>query len=213
MDLSSHRADLEARGLDRADLDPDPLVQFERWFDEVAVVGVHQPEAMVVATADRAGRPSARHVLLKGVDTGFVFFTSYESQKGSELDANPNGAICFPWNDVSRQVRVVGPVERVGAAASDEYFATRPRGSQLGAWASHQSAVIADRSVIEERLAAAEARFDGREVERPPYWGGYRVVPVEIEFWQGRPSRLHDRFRYVRDPGDPSGWHVERLSP
>ncbi len=168
---------------------------------------------MIVASVDDTGQPSSRHVLLRGVDHGFVFFTNYESQKGVELTAHPQAAICFPWNVIARQVRVAGTVEKVSALESDAYFATRPRGSQIGAWASRQSEVIADRSVLEGWYAEVEARFAGIDVTRPPHWGGFRVLPLEFEFWQGRESRLHDRFRYRRDKGAPSGWRFERLSP
>lgn len=205
------REKFQAIGLDRAALDPDPFVQFRRWFDEAVAAGIHEPDAFVVATADENGRPSARHVLLKGLDSGFVFFTNYTSRKADELEANPFAAICFPWNILSRQVRVNGTVERVSEAESDEYFSTRARESQLGAWASHQSAVLDDRAQLEERYREADARFVGTEVERPPHWGGYRIVPDEIEFWQGRPNRLHDRFRYRRSAD--GGWLIERLSP
>lgn len=166
-----------------------------------------------MSSVGSASQPSSRHVLLRGVDHGFVFFTNYESQKGVELTATPRAAICFPWNVLARQVRVVGRVEKVSDAESDAYFATRPRGSQIGAWASHQSEVIADRSVLDGWYAEVESRFEGVEVTRPPHWGGFRVLPEELEFWQGRPSRLHDRFRYRRDATHPTGWCVERLSP
>lgn len=207
------RADLQDRGLRRSDLVDDPFEQFTQWFDLAVEAGLHEPEAMIVSTVGEDGMPSSRHVLLKGVDDGFVFFTNYTSHKGRDLEARPVAAICFPWNLLSRQVRVEGTVERVSAAESDEYFATRPRDSQTGAWASQQSEVIEDRSVLETRWAEATARFDGAIVPRPPHWGGYRVRPLRIEFWQGRPSRLHDRFRYTRDASIDGGWRLERLSP
>lgn len=210
-DLAAIRERLQSQGLDTNDLDPDPIAQFRLWFDEAVVAGIHEPDAIVVATADDRGRPSARNVLLKGVDTGFVFYTNYLSRKGDELEANPYAAICFPWDILSRQIRLNGPVERVSDAESDEYFSSRPRASQIGAWASHQSSTLRDRAELEERYRAAEIRFEGSEVQRPPHWGGYRLVPDEIEFWQGRPSRLHDRFRY-RKSAD-AGWVIDRLSP
>jgi pyridoxamine 5'-phosphate oxidase len=209
--LDAFRVGLQARGLRRADLRDDPFAQFAAWFDVAVEANVHEPEAMVVSSVGIGGQPSSRHVLLKGVDHGFAFFTNYTSQKGRELTDHPQAAVCFPWNILARQVRVAGPVERVSAQESDEYFASRPRGSQIGAWASHQSEVIDDRSVLEDRWAAADARFEGIDVPRPPHWGGFRVLPREFEFWQGRPSRLHDRFRYTAD--GTGGWAIDRLSP
>ncbi|NCY16867.1 MAG: pyridoxamine 5'-phosphate oxidase [Actinobacteria bacterium] len=212
-ELDALRLQLQERGVTDGDLVADPFVQFHQWFDLCIGAGMHEPEAMIVSSVGEESQPSSRHVLLRGVDHGFVFFTNYESQKGRELTAHPRAAICFPWNLLARQVRVVGSVEKVTATESDAYFATRPRGSQIGAWASRQSEVIADRSVLEEWYAQVEARFEGREVTRPPHWGGFRVLPEEFEFWQGRESRLHDRFRYVVDPDTPAGWRPERLSP
>lgn len=212
-ELDTLRLELQARGVRRSELDADPLVQFGRWFDVSTDAGIHEPEAMIVSTVDGEGMPSSRHVLLKGVDHGFVFFTNYESQKGRELVANPKAAICFPWNILSRQIRVVGAVEKVSAAESDEYFATRPRGSRIGAWASRQSEVIEGRHVLEERLAETEARFGDDDIPRPPHWGGFRVLPEQIEFWQARSMRLHDRFRYTATAGSPTGWELDRLSP
>ena len=212
-ELDALRAELQTKGLRRADLLDDPLVQFDAWFQFAIAADVHEPHAMVVSSVGIDGMPSSRHVLLKGFDHGFVFFTNYTSQKGRELLAHPQASICFPWNILSRQVRVAGTVEKVTEAESDEYFSTRPRDSQIGAWASHQSDVIADRSVLESRWAESNQQFEGVEVPRPPHWGGFRVLPREIEFWQGKPSRLHDRFRYSRDASQPTGWRVERLSP
>jgi pyridoxamine 5'-phosphate oxidase len=212
-ELDELRTQLQHRGVVESDLADDPFVQFHQWFDVCQSAGMHEPEAMIVSSVGVDEQPSSRHVLLRGSDHGFVFFTNYESQKGTELTAHPKAAICFPWNAIVRQVRVVGTVEKVSAAESDAYFATRPRGSQIGAWASRQSEVIADRSVLEGWYAESEARFAGIEVTRPPHWGGFRVLPDEFEFWQGRESRLHDRFRYRRDVDASSGWRAERLSP
>jgi len=215
-DIDELRRSLQERGLRRADLAAEPVEQFRRWFEVARDSGLHEPEAMVVSSVGADGSPSSRYVLLKGLDHGFVFFTNVESRKGRELDARPQAAICFPWHLLSRQVRVVGAVERVSDAESDAYFATRPRGSQIGAWASAQSEVLADRAELEARTAATEARFAGAEVPRPPHWGGYRVVPAEVEVWQGRADRLHDRFRYTRSASTSAHdgpWTISRLAP
>ena len=212
-ELDVLRAELQEKGLRRAELFDDPFAQFDAWFEFAKSVNTHEPHAMVLSSVGADGMPSSRHVLLKGMDHGFVFFTNYTSQKGRELTDHPKASICFPWNILSRQVRVVGTVEKVTEAVSDEYFSTRPRGSQIGAWASQQSEVMADRSVLESRWAETDARFEGMDVPRPPHWGGFRVLPSEIEFWQGRQSRLHDRFRYTADGSQPTGWRVERLNP
>jgi pyridoxamine 5'-phosphate oxidase len=197
--------------LSEHDADPDPLHFFERWFDEAVHAEVREPNAMTLATLGADGQPTARIVLLKGVDAeGFVFYTNYESRKARELEARPRAALVFWWEALERQVRVEGTVERVAAAESDAYFASRPRGSRLGAWASDQSRPIADRSVLEEKLAEVEATYPGDAVPRPPHWGGYRLTPTLFEFWQGRASRLHDRLEYT--PG-PDGWTVQRLAP
>jgi len=211
-DLAHAREQYGRQGLSRADLDDDPFVQFQRWFDELVVLDPYDATAVALATADRNGRPSVRFVLLKGLDHGFVFFTNYESRKAVELTNNPQGALCFGWTDVERQVRVVGPVERTSEKEGDDYFAVRPERSQLAAWASSQSEPVADRAALEARFAEAEARFAGGPVPRPPNWGGFRLVPDELEFWQGRPDRLHDRFRYRRIAG-AEGWSIERLMP
>jgi pyridoxamine 5'-phosphate oxidase len=198
------------RHFDVEDLDPDPVTQFGRWFADAQAAGVPEPEAMALATS-AGGTPSVRFVLLKGVDErGFAFYTNYNSRKGRELDANPLASLVFRWWALERQVRVGGRVRMVDPEESDAYFATRPRGAQLGAWASPQSEVLADREELEAQLAEVTARFDGREVPRPAWWGGYRVEPAEIEFWQGRPDRLHDRLRYERER---TGWRIDRLSP
>jgi pyridoxamine 5'-phosphate oxidase len=199
-------------GLNESDLHPDPIRQFQRWFDDLLATETHEPTAMTLATATPDGKPSARVVLLKGLDQrGFAFFTNYDSRKGRELDANPVAALVFYWPALERQVRVEGRVERVSEAESDAYFLSRPTGSQLGAWASRQSEVVPDRRAFEDRMPELERRFPGGEIPRPPFWGGYRVVPDAIEFWQGRPDRLHDRLRYRRR--EDGGWLVERLSP
>ncbi len=196
--------------MDVGDLDPDPIVQFRRWYDD-ALAQLPEPSAMVLATADATGAPSARHVLLKGVDErGFVWFTNYESTKARELAANPRAALVFPWFPIRRQVTVKGNVEVLDGAASDAYFATRDRRSQIGAWASPQSEVIPDRAWLEHRVEDTERRFDGVDVPRPPHWGGYRLTPHRIELWHNQPNRLHDRFRYERGE---SGWTLVRLAP
>jgi pyridoxamine 5'-phosphate oxidase len=207
-DLRTHYA---SGALDEADAPAAPFALFARWFEDALAAGTPEPNAMVLSTVDAAGQPSARVVLLKGLDeTGFLFFTNYGSRKGRDIAADARVALTFWWPPLERQVRVEGRAAPVDAETSDAYFATRPRGSQLGAVASPQSAVVAGRTVLEDRLAEAEARFEGRPVERPAHCGGYRVVPHAVEFWQGRPSRLHDRLRYTRD-GD--AWRVERLAP
>ena len=213
-DLAGLREDYQQHGLDRPDVDPDPLVQFDTWLDVWIATGAYDASAMVLATVDATGGPSARYVLLKGVSyDGFVFFTNRSSNKGAHLAANPRGALCFGWLDLNRQVRVEGPVSEIPDEESDSYFASRPRGSQLGAWISEQSSVIADRALLERASAEVTTRFDGREVTRPPQWGGYRLTPDVIEFWQGRTNRLHDRLRYTRDPAEPTGWRIDRLAP
>jgi pyridoxamine 5'-phosphate oxidase len=207
------RRDYSAGELDERDLAADWPTQFGRWLADCAGAGLPEPNAMVLATADAAGRPSARTVLLKGYDeTGFVFFTNYDSRKGGELTANPHASLVFPWFAMFRQVLVVGTVERTSRAETEAYFATRPRGAQLGAWASPQSRPLSARAELEAAWEAAEDRFDQHEVPPPPHWGGFRVVPETVEFWQGRTSRLHDRLRFRRVPA-PEEWTVERLAP
>jgi pyridoxamine 5'-phosphate oxidase len=203
---------VSAGELTEAELPADPLALFGAWWADAERADVPQRDAMTLATATPDGRPSARVVLLKGFDArGFAFFTSYASRKARELDANPRAALVLLWPALERQVRVAGAVERLGAAESDAYFATRPRGSQLGAWASEQSRPLGDRAQLEERWAALEARHADGPVPRPPHWGGYRVVPDEVEFWRGRANRLHDRIAYTRAAA--GGWEHLRLQP
>ena len=202
--------DERARPLDESDLDRDPFRQFEAWFVEAAA-HVRVPEAMAVATASAGGAPSVRMVLLKGFDEhGFVFYTGYESRKGRELEANPVAALLFYWDPLGRQVRIEGGVARVPRDESEQYFRTRPRGAQLAALASRQSAVIGGRGELETRHAELERELAGSDVPLPPQWGGFRLVPVTFEFWQHRENRLHDRVRYRREAGR---WPIERLSP
>jgi pyridoxamine 5'-phosphate oxidase len=198
-------------GLKEEDLDPDPIKQFQLWFAEVQAAGIVEPTAMVLATADRQGRPSARTVLLKSVDRrGFVFYTNYESRKGRDLAENPRAALVFNWPQLRRQVCIEGSVTKVSREESEAYFRTRPRGHQLGAWASRQSSVVSGREELDRRLAELELEYRGKEIPLPPYWGGYLVAPERIEFWQGRANRMHDRLVYRRQG---EGWVVERLSP
>jgi pyridoxamine 5'-phosphate oxidase len=196
--------------MDEASLPHDPFVQFARWFQDAAQARIREPAAMTLATADSSGRPSARIVLLRGYDErGFVFFTNYESRKGTELEDNPRAAFVFYWDVLERQVRIEGEIARLDAHESDAYFAQRPRGHQLSAWASRQSRLLTDRAVVEAEMKRYDVAFAGREVERPPYWGGYRVCPELFEFWQGRANRVHDRITYVWE----KTWRVSRLSP
>jgi pyridoxamine 5'-phosphate oxidase len=209
--LARMRQDYGERGLRRSDLVADPLEQFARWFDEARNAPILEPNAMTLATVDGAGQPGARTVLLKGVDRrGLTFYTNLESRKARELAANPKAALLFWWPPQGRQVRFEGEIERVDDAAADAYFATRPRGSQIGAWASAQSTVVADRATLDAAEQEMAARFADRPVPRPPFWGGYRLVPVRVEFWQGRVNRLHDRLRYTRRG---ESWELERLAP
>ena len=208
--LANLRKDYALKTLDEAQVDRDPLKQFGVWMVEAIHAQVPEPTAMTLATAEASGRPSARVVLLKGVDPrGFVFFTNYESRKGRELAVNPQAAMTFLWKELERQVRIEGTVERVAEAESEAYFQTRPLGSRIGAWASPQSRPIDNRAWLEQRWAALTEQY-GESPARPPHWGGYRLMPDWIEFWQGRLSRLHDRIVYTREGG---GWQVQRLAP
>jgi pyridoxamine 5'-phosphate oxidase len=201
-----------ARPFREEDADPSPVRQFARWFADAVDAGIREPEAMALATAAPDGSPSVRMVLLKGLDErGAVFYTNYESRKGRELAANPRGALVLYWDPLGRQVRIEGAVVPVGPAESDAYFRGRPRGSQIGAWASAQSRPIPARADLEARVGDLERRFEGEEVPRPPHWGGYRLEPASFEFWQHREDRLHDRLLYL--PAAAGGWTVERLSP
>ena len=235
MAISDLRREYNLGGLDRQDLNDDPLAQFSNWFAQAsaarggtrwrkigialfklwhAILGHAPPDvnAMVLGTATRDGRPSVRTVLLKGTDQrGFVFFTNYDSRKGQELSENPLASLVFYWPDLERQVCVAGAVTKLPREESEAYFRSRPKGSRLAAWASNQSDVVADRTVLEQQWQTMAARFPGEEVPLPPNWGGYVLAPARIEFWQGRPNRLHDRFRYTKQPD--SQWKIERLSP
>ena len=205
------RHEYEAVGLSESDCPDAPMELFETWLGVAADAGLTEPNVMALATVDPSGHPSVRHVLLKGVTGGgFEFFTNYSSRKGNEIAAEPRVALVFPWVDLHRQVTVRGRAERLTDAESDAYFALRPRGAQLGAWVSEQSTVIAGREILAEREEEMKKRFPG-DIPRPPHWGGYRVIPAEIEFWQGRPSRLHDRIVYRR--GDDNSWSRFRLAP
>ena len=212
MSLAEHRKDYSLAGLLEKDLARDPFRQFEKWFQEAEGAKVIEPNAMTVATATKDGRPSARTALLKGVDgRGFVFFTNYESRKGRELATNPHATLVFPWLALERQVIVEGTVTKASREESEAYFHSRPHASQLGAWVSQQSSIVANRAVLEDGYKAVERKYAGLTVPIPPNWGGFRLAPERVEFWQGRRSRLHDRLRYVRDKD--GSWSVERLSP
>jgi pyridoxamine 5'-phosphate oxidase len=210
-DIAGLRREYMSESLDEKDVHGDPIEQFRRWFDQALNAGTADPNAMTLATASPDGRPSARIMLLKGFDEhGFVFYTNYESRKGEELGSNPQAALVFYWNELNRQVRIEGRTSRVDREESERYFCSRPRESQIGAWASTQSRVLGGRPELESGFAAALERFAQREVDCPPQWGGYLLRPERFEFWQGRPSRLHDRLCYDAADG---GWQIGRLAP
>jgi len=211
IDHAGFRHEYIGEGLRRADLDSDPIKQFDSWFAAAAKAGIHDANAMSLATA-ADGRPSARIVLLKDFDErGFVFFTNYASDKGRHLEKNPRAALVLYWMEVERQIRIEGTVEKTSREESEQYFHTRPEGAQLGAWASRQSEVIDGRRVLDARLDEMKQRYAQDEIPLPPHWGGYRVKPDVFEFWQGRPNRLHDRFRYTRQAD--GSWQIDRLAP
>ncbi len=210
MDIASLRQEYMQAGFAEADAHPDPVVQFERWFEDALRARVPLPNAMTLATVTEQGTPAARVVLLKGIeDGGFVFYTNYRSRKGRELDKRADASLVFLWSELERQVRVEGRTEKVPESASDEYFASRPLGARLSAWASAQSEPVRDRKALEDALASMSERH-GEQPPRPPHWGGYRLVPSAIEFWQGRPNRLHDRLLYRRAR---NAWRIARLAP
>jgi len=211
MDIPTLRSRYEAARFDKPDVDPDPFVQFHRWYDEVLDAGYFEPYAMVLATVDDRGWPSARNVLLRGLGPeGFDFFTNYTSDKARDLEGNGRAAVVFSWNMVHRQIRIVGTVSRAPAAVSDAYFASRPRGAQVSAWASDQSEVVSERATLVRQHNEIEERYAGTTIPRPDFWGGYRLVAQEYEFWQGRDDRLHDRLRYTFTDGH---WIIDRLAP
>ena len=211
VDIESRRNEYDSHGLDVSDVLPDPIAQFSAWYEDAVAAELYEPNAMLLSTVSPDGEPSSRYVLLRGVDEcGFRFFSHMSSPKGADLAANPRAALAFGWLPLHRQIRVTGIATPLPDADNDAYFASRPRGSQVGAWASQQSTPLADRAALEAEVTEAERRFAGREVPRPPGWGGWVVAPATLEFWQGRRSRLHDRLRYSRAD---DGWLIERLAP
>ena len=210
--IADIRKDYQLQSLLETDVAADPFTQFDHWWNDAVKSELNEINAMTLATASLTGIPAARIVLLKAVtDAGFMFFTNYNSQKGKELEENPHACLVFFWKELERQVRITGSVARVSSQESDEYFYSRPAGSRIGAWASPQSSVIESRETIEKNILQYEEQFSGIEIARPPHWGGYIVIPTVIEFWQGRPSRLHDRIQYSKLPD--GSWKVERLAP
>jgi pyridoxamine 5'-phosphate oxidase len=210
--LADLREEYKGEPFDESHLAPDPMVQFQKWFSEARTAAIHEPNAMTLATSAKDGRPSARIVLLKEVgEDSFVFYTNYRSRKGCELAGNPRAALVFYWPELGRQVRITGRVKRTRRSESERYFHTRPKGAQLGAWASRQSSVIAGRETLERRVQQIAAKFAGKRIPLPPDWGGYRLYPDSIEFWQGRMNRLHDRLRYIKERG--GRWKIARLAP
>jgi len=211
--LAAIRRDYRLAALDESTAGTDPLLFFKHWFSEAEAATIDEVNAMTLATCDSSGKPHARIVLLKGLeDEGFTFFTNYESHKGHQIDQNPWAALVFFWKELERQVRIEGRIEQIPAEESDAYFASRPEGSRIGAWASLQSSVIASRELLEERVDHFAGQYANQAIPRPSYWGGYRIVPVSIEFWQGRSSRLHDRILFQRE-NETSGWERSRLAP
>lgn len=210
MDISAIRKDYSIKSLDTSDVNTNPITQFESWFEEAIKAEVLEVNAMTVSTLGLDGSPNGRILLLKGVDRGFVFFTNYESEKGMELEKHNSASLTFFWPELERQVRVRGKVDKVTAEESDTYFFSRPSGSQIGAWVSPQSQVMTSREEINARQVDVEKQFEGKAMTRPPHWGGYRLIPNAIEFWQGRPSRLHDRIKYELQDGK---WIIARLAP
>ncbi len=212
MDVAALRRSATGFALDRDDLDADPIVQFEEWFRYACETVPMDPNAFVVSTVDSHNRPSSRTVLLKSFDeNGFVFYTNYDSKKAQHIEKNPYVSMLFFWSEASRQVKIRGKAEKLPAADSIAYFLTRPRGSQIGAWVSTQSSVISSRSLLEAKFQEIKKKFKGKDVPLPSFWGGYRVVPDQVEFWQGRRNRLHDRFEYTKQ--DDGSWTIERLAP
>ncbi len=213
INLADLRLDYKAKALDMADVVANPIEQFELWMAEAVAAGLHEPNAMTLATCTHEGKPSARIVLLKGLDDGFIFYTNYESRKGRELTENPSAALVFLWHELERQVRIEGKVERVSVEISTEYFQSRPKSSQIGAWASPQSQPLTDRKLLEENTKKLEAQYaDIAALPLPTNWGGFRLLPEKIEFWQGRRSRLHDRLVYKRESAAQQ-WSIVRLAP